>query len=360
MTRPLALQLSAWPEIDQIRWREARTVTSFLTGPRPASRWSDRRCRIVEQAYGQWLAYLLSTGQLDQKASPASRVQPEILRQFITILSARVAPWSVAMMVQALRTMLMALDPEAVDPISSKLVANLKRAAKPTRDKRAHMVSPSDLFALGMSLVAQANQESEALQSATKARDGVMIALLACCPIRIANLTQIDIGQHLRFDCDRYVLTFSQTETKTGQPFEAELPPEMTPVIDNYLRHTRRYLLERGEPGQTRALWIDRWGRRLQEHSIRAQIETRTCAAFGRHVWPHLFRTIAATGFVDLAPEQIRLLPDLLGHTDAQTTHRYYVLADAMRAHGAVQNALMRERAEALARRSAQKSGSSS
>ena len=40
---------------------------------------------------------------------------------------------------------------------------------------------------------------------------------------------------------------------------------------------------------------------------MRTQIEKRSRDALGRHVWPHLFRAIAATGFVDHAPEEAGL-----------------------------------------------------
>ena len=65
----------------------------------------------------------------------------------------------------------------------------------------------------------------------------------------------------------------------------------------------------------------------MGEAAIRYQIEKRSTDAFGRHVWPHLFRAIAATGFVDHAPEEVALVPDLLGHASTQTAHRYYILS---------------------------------
>src|SRR3546814_11508460 len=85
-------------------------------------------------------------------------------------------------------------------------------------------------------------------------------------------------------------------------------------------------------------LWINRWGTPASEHVIRDQIEKRTSDAFGRHVWPHLFRAIAGTGFVDHAPAQMALLPDLLGHRTVQTSHRSYVISNGRMAHTAVQS----------------------
>jgi integrase len=247
--------------------------------------------------------------------------------------------------------MLAVLDPGHSEAIPAKVLTNLKRLASSSRDKRSHMVAPSELFALGCSLLDQADHQPDHYHSATMARDGIMIALLACCPVRIANLTQIEIGHHLLFDNDRYLLAFAAAETKTRQSLAGELPPETTAMIDRYLRHYRRILLKRGTGEPTNAFWIDRWGRPMQEHSIRDQIEKRTRDTFGRHVWPHLFRTIAASGFVDLAPDEVSLLPDLLGHADVHTTHRHYVLANAMVAHQAVQDAVLTGRSEALHRK---------
>ena len=42
----------------------------------------------------------------------------------------------------------------------------------------------------------------------------------------------------------------------------------------------------------------------MRSAAIRQQIEIRTEQAFGRHVWPHLFRDCAVTELVDYAPEE--------------------------------------------------------
>ena len=52
-------------------------------------------------------------------------------------------------------------------------------------------------------------------------------------------------------------------------------------------------------------------------------------AAFGKAVWPHLFRDCAVTELVDCAPEEIGIAPDLLGHADLQTTQKHYIQASA-------------------------------
>jgi site-specific recombinase XerC len=91
-------------------------------------------------------------------------------------------------------------------------------------------------------------------------------------------------------------------------------------------------------------LWIDRWGGPMSDRAIRAQIELRTRQAFGKAIWPHLFRGCAVTELVDCAPEEIGIAPDLLGHADLQTTRKHYIQAVGMKAHARVQEMIAARR----------------
>lgn len=357
MSDRLCLKPSEWPAIDQKRWKQSRVIGSFLSGASPATIWSERRCRMVEQGYGQLLSYLARSGQLDPDQSPELRATPAVIEGFVKELSERVASWSVAMMVHAVQRMMAVMAPEVDWGWLNLVVRNLKSAAKSQRDKRPHMVAPEQVYQLGLSLMLAAESLSNPYFQATMARDGLIICLLICCPIRIANLTEMQIGVHLNFDCDRYRLAFDSNETKTGHAYESELPPELTSWVDRYLKVERRTLLARGSGNSTKHLWISRWGAPMGEAAIRTQIKERTMEAFGKPVWPHLFRTIAATGFVDLAPEGVVMVADLLGHTNMRTSEQHYILANGVRAHKLVQDSLRgtrsaaRERMKAARRR---------
>jgi site-specific recombinase XerC len=97
-------------------------------------------------------------------------------------------------------------------------------------------------------------------------------------------------------------------------------------------------------------LWLDRSGRPMRSAAIRQHIETRTRHAFGKHVWPHLFRDCAVTELVDCAPEEIGIAPDLLGHADLQTTKKHYIQAVGMKAHAKVQEMIATRRRAAAGR----------
>jgi len=346
---PLCIKRHDWPATDQLRYRGAREVTSFLGGPKPARRWSLARCRNVEQGYGQWLSFLARHGWLDAEASPEARVTPDRVRLFVLQLQDRVSSCSAAMVFEGFARMIMVMAPDCDWTWLRIVITNLKANARPEKDKRGHMVDARQLLALGVDLMEQALDMEDRHHAGTRMRDGLIIAILISCPMRLSNLAAIEIGKHLMFDGDRYRLFFTKEETKTAHPYQAELSPALNPYIDIWLRDHRRRLLAHGDGGTDR-LWIDRWGGPMGDRSIRDQIEKRTKDAFGRHVWPHLARSIAATSFVDHDPAMVTLVSDLLGHTDQHTAHKHYILANAALAHEAVQTAFEGRRTAALAR----------
>lgn len=125
------------------------------------------------------------------------------------------------------------------------------------------------------------------------------------------------------------------------------MPSDLTPYIDRWLETYRPRLQTIARGGIGDHLWLNRHGRPLRSTAIRHQIEIRTKQAFGRHVWPHLFRDCAVTELVDCAPEEIGIAPDLLGHAALQTTKQHYIQAVGMRAHAHVQEVIAaRRRAE--------------
>jgi excisionase family DNA binding protein len=91
-------------------------------------------------------------------------------------------------------------------------------------------------------------------------------------------------------------------------------------------------------------LWINYRGRPMSSQAIRLRIKFHTRHAFGKAIWPHLFRDCAVTELVDSAPEEIGIAPDLLGHTDLQTTRKHYIQGQGITAHARVQAVIVRRR----------------
>jgi integrase/recombinase XerD len=134
------------------------------------------------------------------------------------------------------------------------------------------------------------------------------------------------------------------------------VPVELTPYIDDYLRFHRPRLQScaRSDGAGTEGrLWLGRRGKPLSSGGIERLIATRTGEAFGKPIYPHLFRDIAVTELVDSAPEEIGIAPDLLGHADLRTTRKYYIQAHGMVAHLRVQDVIAARRRAATSRDSA-------
>jgi integrase len=171
--------------------------------------------------------------------------------------------------------------------------------------------------------------------------------------MRLRNLTEIVIGRHLLFDGRAYRLEFTTAETKTGRLYHAAVPPELTAYVDDYLRFHRprlQSLARPDAPGTEGRLWLGRRGKPLSSGGIERLIAARTSEAFGRAIYPHLFRDIAVTELVDFAPDEIAIASDLLGHADLRTTQKYYIQAVGMQAHARVQEVIAARRRAATSR----------
>jgi integrase/recombinase XerD len=147
------------------------------------------------------------------------------------------------MMLGALVRMLSVLEPAWDWGPLARVYNHLRQTTAPSRDKLSRMVPATDLFELGLRLMDTCKSGADRpAHVVTRFRDGLLIALLIACPIRIKNLANLVIGQHLVFDGDAYLVKLTATETKTGRPYVAAVPPELTPYLDRWLEIYRRNL----------------------------------------------------------------------------------------------------------------------
>src|SRR3546814_10794708 len=100
MTRLLCLKIADWPTIDRQIWLNARSASHFDKRARIARRLGERRCRILCQAYGQWLSWMDHVGVLDPVEAPERRATPHRLERFTLQLQQSVATQSCWMMIQ--------------------------------------------------------------------------------------------------------------------------------------------------------------------------------------------------------------------------------------------------------------------
>nr|WP_241741539.1 tyrosine-type recombinase/integrase [Gemmobacter straminiformis] len=156
-------------------------------------------------------------------------------------------------------------------------------------------------------------------------RDALIIGLLSCCPIRLANLTAMEIDRHLVRMTNSFMLRLAPAETKTGHPYAAPLPEELTQPFDHYLASVRPRLLKGLSHDR---LWVSERGTPMAARTIHDAVTSSTEAAFGQPINAHLFRDCAAT-FVALEdPEHIGVVSPLLGHIDPRAAEQHYIQAN--------------------------------
>ncbi len=332
------LPVQAWPAPDQVAWAAALASGDLLEPDGLAAHWSAATRRTIAKGYGRWIAWLTETGELDSAAPPVARVTPERIAGYVRHLRERNASSTVAARVLQLREALRVMAP-GTDLTRLRRVVNALRAlAMPARPKRQRIRTPRELFALGFRLMHRAEAEEVRRSPRDRAvlyRDGLMIALLSSCPVRLRNLLSMMIGQHLVRRGEVYWVVFQEEETKTRRPIEVPLPQALTAAIDRYIEQHRPWLLRRASDGvlvETDALWISERTNMLKASGTHYCLTTITKRELGVSINPHFFRDCVATAIMIEDPEHAHSAAVVLGHTSLATTERYYVQAQAIEA----------------------------
>jgi integrase len=331
------MPLAEWPATDQSAWNATLQPGDVLDPGGIAAGWAAATRTIVISGYGRWLTWLAGRDLLDPRLPPASRVTRQRLRDYAEDLRSTVAPFTVAARLEQIGNAMRAMAPEADWHWIQRAADRLRARAVPARDKRARLRSPAQLLALGMQLMAAAEIAVDDLPvaRAKRHRDGLLIALLALRPMRGRNLAAIACGQHLLRRGAAWWLLFPAAATKTHRALEFPVPPELAPHLERYMAAYRPVLLARGchqnQPSVT-GLWVSAQGTQMGYAAIGYQVRQRTRAAFGVALSPHLFRDCAATEIAISAPDQVRLIMPILGHTTLKTSERYYNLAGSLEA----------------------------
>jgi integrase len=155
-------------------------------------------------------------------------------------------------------------------------------------------------------------------------RDGLMIALLAHHPLRLANLATLRLGCELHGNGTDWWLEIEPTATKNRRAYLAPLACNLIQPLDHYLRHWRAGIAGATAAAASDALWLSGEGRALGAKQAHYRICRRTAAAFGLPVNPHLFRDALATTIAVRRPELIGMVTPLLGHGSIATAQRHY------------------------------------
>lgn len=327
-----AMPVAAWPDIDRECWMTATAPRDVFDEARGIpSEWSETTRAGVAQGYGQWLNWLLQNDPSCLSSPPAGRLSKDRLRAYHDALNTQgLADYTIAGRVRTVANALVAIEPAHDWTWIERAADRLHSTAEPKKNIREILQPASEVLDLGISLMEGATGEGHALiaggYNSVRYRDGLIIAFLILCPLRRSNLASLALGHSLKKRGDGWHVQIPGEETKTGREIVCRWPELLDDALEQYLAVHRPTLLGRraSDPACTDALWISRQSRKMSSGAIYETVCDRTEAAFGRAIYPHAFRHIAATTIATLAPEHTDLIMNVLGHVSSRSADKYY------------------------------------
>lgn len=158
------------------------------------------------------------------------------------------------------------------------------------------------------------------IRAAVLAQIGLTVEILLMAPMRMKNLSQLRIDQHVTRYGDELHIVLPGSETKNGEEVVYPLKGESKDLFELYLRRYRPRLA--GED----CIWLfpnNRGTQKTQEtlsHQIKRTIREET----GLTITPHQFRHLAAKLLLDEQPGNYEGARQLLTHRSLKSTTNFY------------------------------------
>jgi integrase len=331
LKRPRSLPVSEWPDGDRGAWEEACRPGSRLKPGGAASHLAPVSRDDFARRYGAFLGFLQRTDRLEPHRDAATQVTLPAVEAYIADLKARVRSVMVYNCIHQLRRAAQLLAPMLDFSWIADIEKDLALEMEP-RSKFDRLVLTGQLVEAGLTLLAEAQEFATTdLARARGVRNGLMIAVLALCPIRLKNFAALEIGCTFKEIHGRWWIALPGITTKSGRPDERRVPAWLNRYIDLYLGQARPVLL--GSRPPTNALWISSaTGRPMTTKNIGILISKITFETLGVDVSPHLFRTAAASTAAAYGGNTPHLASALLNHTDPHVTEEHYNRANSVSA----------------------------
>jgi integrase len=220
-----------------------------------------------------------------------------------------------------------------------KVLENLQSAAKNLNTVRPGMTEKNKLrmrqfddpnvvrrlLELPRDLRRQAAKIEAPCKKALKIQTALLVELLLMMPVRLTNLSHLEVGKHVvRIRKGVVRIVIPADEVKNGQPYDAILLQEPSALVEEYID---KYLpvLQR----EKASTWLFPGYKGPKNHSsLRKQIMNAIRHGCGAVLNPHAFRHLAAKLILDEEPGAYGKVRLVLNHTSTATTQRAYAGAE--------------------------------
>jgi hypothetical protein len=221
---PRSLPIYEWPDADRRAWQAACRPGHRLKPGGAASYLAQVSRDDFARRYGAFLGFLQRTGRLECAAAAAAQVTMPNVKAYLADLSARVRSVTVYNCIYKLRRAAELLAPTADFSWLAEIEKDLALVMEP-RSKLDRLVFTGRLVEAGLTLVAEAQQFAKNdLVRARAVRSGLMIALLALCPIGLKNFANLEMGQTFKQVQGSWWIALPSVSTKSHRPDERRVP----------------------------------------------------------------------------------------------------------------------------------------
>ena len=171
---------------------------------------------------------------------------------------------------------------------------------------------------------ARSAKDHAPIKAAISAQLAVAVAILTFAPIRLGNLTSIELDQNLIKPGGLntpYWLVFPNYDVKNRVDLNFQFDQPLTDLIDEYIHEFRPALL-RG----ANAPWLFPGEAGQPKHKLQfsKQITVRIQKVIGLRITVHQFRHAAAAIYLKHRPGDYETVRRLLGHRNIETTDSFY------------------------------------
>lgn len=152
--------------------------------------------------------------------------------------------------------------------------------------------------------------------------DAIAIGILLYCPLRVSNLSKLEIERHLhRPGKGRMFLVIPAHEVKNRRPLEFELPPHLVAMINAHLAERAPTLCA---PDCPYLFTSTRNDGPVMGNGLSERIKKRVLHEIGVKMNAHLFRHLAVMIYLDANPGGYEVARQMLGHSSVSRTISVY------------------------------------
>ncbi len=305
-----SLPLEQWPAADRAAWEAACAPGVRLRRGGAASHLAPITRDDLARRYGYFLDYLERMGRLNMEAAAGSQITPQSVEGFVEELKPWVSSVTLAQTLYKVRRAGELIAPGRPLGWLKEMGNDLAAMAEP-RSRAGQVVDVDRLLTAGLALVAQAeiSDDLTPMQRARMVRNGLMVAMLAVCPIRLKNFAALELGRSFVDAGDRWAIVLDRRETKSHRHDERGVPEALPPAVESYLTRHRPVLL--GDAPRVPAmgvdaddallgdltgpLWVEsNFGTQMSYSGVEEAIAKTTLETVGTTLRPHMFRTCCA------------------------------------------------------------------